>query len=106
MTGTNWSTVPVAILEMGFMSNQNDDLYITNAANHETMAKAVADGIDEYFSIVAPDTVAIGKHLSALTDKIEKDYVDVQEKQGESWAVSVMDLSTQAYSTVNAEKWL
>ena len=103
MTGTNWSTVPVAILEMGFMSNQNDDLYITNAANHETMAKAVADGIDEYFSIVAPDTVAIGKHLSALTDKIEKDYVDVQEKQGESWAVSVMDLSTQAYSTVNAE---
>ena len=29
--------------------------------------------------------------------------MDVQEKQGESWAVSVMDLSTQAYSTVNAE---
>lgn len=104
MTGTNWSTVPVAILEMGFMSNQNDDLYITNTANHETMAKAIADGIDEYFSIVSPDTVAIGKHLSALTDKLEKDYVDVQEKAGESWAVSVMDLSTQAYSTVNAEK--
>ena len=92
MTGTNWSTVPVTIIEMGFMTS-----------HHETMAKAVADGIDEYFSIVAPDTVAIGKHLSALTDKIEKDYVDVQEKQGESWAVSVMDLSTQAYSTVNAE---
>ena len=32
--GTNWSTVLVAILEMGFMSNQNDDLYITNTANH------------------------------------------------------------------------
>ena len=58
MTGTNWSTVPVAILEMGFMSNQNDDLYITNSANHETMAKAVADGIDEYFSTVSPDTAA------------------------------------------------
>ena len=104
MTGTNWSTVPVAILEMGFMSNQNDDLYITNSANHETMAKAVADGIDEYFSIVSPDTVAIGKHLSTLTEKLEKNYVDVQEKKGESWAISVMDLSTQAYSTVNAEQ--
>lgn len=104
MTGTNWSTIPVAILEMGFMSNQNDDLYITNSANHETMAKAVADGIDEYFSIVSPDTVAMGSHLSDLTEKLEKDYVDVQEKKGESWAVSVMDLSTQSYSTVNAEK--
>lgn len=54
MTGTNWSTVPVAILEMGFMSNQKDDLYITDSSNHETMAKAVADGIDEYFSLVSP----------------------------------------------------
>lgn len=104
MTGTNWSTVPVAILEMGFMSNQNDDLYITNSANHETMAKAVADGIDEYFSIVSPATVANGKHLSDLTEKLEKNYVDVQEKKGEKWAVSVMDLSTQGYSTVNAEQ--
>ncbi len=54
MTGTNWSTVPVAILEMGFMSNQKDDLYITDSSNHETMAKAVADGIDEYFSLSSP----------------------------------------------------
>ena len=63
MTGTNWSTVPVAILEMGFMSNQNDDLYITNPANHETMAKAVADGIDEYFGQVSmTDSQTVGKN--------------------------------------------
>lgn len=53
MTGTNWSTVPVAILEMGFMTNQNDDLYITDTENHELMARSVADGIDEYFSLIA-----------------------------------------------------
>lgn len=52
MTGTNWSTVPVAILEMGFMSNQGDDLYITDTANHTLMAQSIADGIDEYFSTV------------------------------------------------------
>ena len=54
MTETNWSTVPVTILEMGFMSNQNDDLYITNTQNHSVMAAGIADGIDEYFSITAP----------------------------------------------------
>ena len=53
MTGTNWSTIPVAILEMGFMSNQGDDLYITDTANHALMAQSIADGIDEYFSTVA-----------------------------------------------------
>lgn len=55
MTGTNWSTVPVAILEMGFMTNQNDDLYITDISHHQLMAQSIADGIDEYFSSVAPD---------------------------------------------------
>lgn len=51
MTGINWSTVPVTILEMGFMTNEHDDLYITDSANYETMAKGIADGIDEYFGI-------------------------------------------------------
>lgn len=50
MTGTNWSTIPVVILEMGFMSNENDDLYITDTSNHETMADGIADGIDAYFA--------------------------------------------------------
>ena len=36
------------------MSNQSDDLYITNTANHPIMVSGIADGIDEYFSIVEP----------------------------------------------------
>ena len=104
MTGTNWSTVPVTILEMGFMSNQNDDLYITNTANHETMAKGIADGIDAYFNTVEPDISAVGEHLSELTDALESTYTSPQEAKGESWAVAAMDLTTQAYSTIHAEK--
>lgn len=104
MTGTNWSTIPVAILEMGFMSNQSDDLYITNSANHETMAKGIADGIDAYFQTVEPDITAVGEHLADLTDSLEKTYTDPQEARGESWAIAAMDLKTQAYSTVNAEQ--
>ena len=104
MTGTNWSTVPVTILEMGFMSNQNDDLYITNSANHETMAKGIADGIDAYFNTVYPNITAVGEHLSDLTESLEKNYTDPLEAKGESWAIAAMDLKTQNYSTVNAEQ--
>lgn len=104
MTGTNWSTIPVAILEMGFMSNQSDDLYITNSANHETMAKGIADGIDAYFNTVEPDITAVGEHLSDLTESLEKNYTDSLEAKGETWAIAAMDLKTQNYSTVNAEQ--
>ena len=84
MTGTNWSTVPVAILEMGFMSNQSDDLYITNTANHPIMVSGIADGIDEYFSIVEPQNAGKGQHLSDLTLQLKTDYTDKLEKEGEN----------------------
>lgn len=103
MTGTNWSTVPVAILEMGFMSNESDDMYITDTSHHETMAKGVADGIDEYFNIVASDLAGSGEHLSDLTDTLEKTYVDPLKATNETWAIAAIDLSDHAYSTVNAE---
>lgn len=41
MTGFNWSTVPVMILEMGYMSNQQDDLYMTDSSHYEQMAEAL-----------------------------------------------------------------
>ena len=103
MTGTNWSTVPVAILEMGFMSNESDDMYITDTSHHKTMAKGIADGIDEYFNIVASDLAGSGEHLSDLTDTLEKTYVDPLEATNETWAIAAIDLSDHAYSTVNAE---
>lgn len=104
LTGTNWSTIPVAVLEMGFMSNQKDDLYITDSANHETMARGIADGIDAYFNTIEPDVMAAGKHLAELTDALEKNYTIPLEANGESWAIAAMDLNTQNYSTIHAEQ--
>lgn len=104
MTGTNWSTVPVAILEMGFMSNHDDDLYITNTDNHSTMIAGIADGIDEYFHIVEPEFAAEGAHLSKLTDYLQTTYTDKLEKAGENWAISIIDPATSDYSTIRANQ--
>ncbi len=50
MTGINWSQMPVTILEMGFMSNEHDDLAMADSSFQQTMAAGIADGIDTYFN--------------------------------------------------------
>ena len=50
MTGINWSTVPVTIVEMGFMTSQNDDLKMADPDFQKTMAEGIANGIDAYFA--------------------------------------------------------
>lgn len=49
LTGTNFSTIPVTLLEMGFMTNRSDDTYMAKSSNQKKMAKGIANGIDDYF---------------------------------------------------------
>ncbi len=48
MTGINWSRLPVMILEMGFMTNESDDLRMADPEVQELMAEGIADGVDAY----------------------------------------------------------
>lgn len=49
MTGINWSTNPVALLELGFMTNPTDDANMQDDTYQQLMVRGIADGIDAYF---------------------------------------------------------
>lgn len=49
MSGINWSTIPVTIIEMGFMTHENDDAQMSNSDFQTIMAEGIANGIDAYF---------------------------------------------------------
>lgn len=49
LTGTNWSKVPVIVLEMGFMTNSAEDKYMASQNGQKAMVQGIANGVDSYY---------------------------------------------------------
>jgi N-acetylmuramoyl-L-alanine amidase len=51
LTAFNWSNVPTLLIEMGFLSNKDEDMMLNREEYQDKLADAIADGIEEAVKI-------------------------------------------------------
>lgn len=50
MSGINWCQVPVTIVEMGFLSNVDEEQKLIDSSYQDKIAKGIVLGINEFLN--------------------------------------------------------
>lgn len=85
MTGINYAQMPVTIVEMGYLTNPEEEQLLSDPEYQQRLAEGIADGIDRYFACENPAL------QQALGEALE-------DADGQ-WAVWAEDLTTGVITT-------
>ena len=98
MTGINWSTIPVMILEMGYMTNREDDTNMQDPDYQEKMVEGIVNGIEKYYDF--PEYEGdddISSKLSENSKQIQDEALEYLEElrgEGAKCSAYMKNLST------------
>ena len=56
MSGINWCQIPVTIVEMGYLSNPEEDQRLNDPAYQTKLVQGMANGVDQYFARLSQGT--------------------------------------------------
>ncbi|MBO5460577.1 MAG: N-acetylmuramoyl-L-alanine amidase [Ruminococcus sp.] len=100
MTGINWSTIPVVILEMGFMTNEQDDMNMADSEYRVKMVDGIVNGINAYYGF---EETRLQTDLTELQSQIET-VVSEEKENGNTMAVYLEDLTSEENLSVSDQK--